>query len=42
MTPANSKTEDAKTMKLRTVIVRHMTTKTKLLNFQNFHCSIVL
>ena len=33
---ANSKIEDAKTMKLCTVIVRHISTKTQKLNFKIF------
>ena len=39
--PANSKTEDAMTMKLCTVIVCQISTKNQQLNFLNFHCSIV-
>ena len=40
--PANSKIKDAKTKKLCTVTVRHISTKTRPLNFQNFNCSIVV
>ena len=39
--PDNSKSEDIKTMKLCTVIIRHISTKTQQLNFQNSQCSIV-
>ena len=39
--PANSKTKDATTTKLCTVIVRHISTKNQQLDFQNFYCSIV-
>ena len=39
--PTNSKTKDAMTTKLSTVIVRHISTKNQLLNSPNFHCSIV-
>ena len=37
----NSKTEDATTTKLCTVIVRHVSTKNQQLDFPNFHRSIV-
>ena len=39
--PANSKTNDATTTKLCTVIVRHISTKNLQLDFPNFYCSIV-
>ena len=38
--PANSKTKDATTTKLCTVIVRHISTKNQQLDFPNFHFSI--
>ena len=40
-TDFNSKTKLAKTMKLCTVMVHHISTKTQQLNFQNFHCTLV-
>ena len=40
--PTNSKTKDATTTKLCTVIVRHISTKNQQLDFPDFHCSIVL
>ena len=39
--PVYSKTKDATTTKLCTVIVRHISTKNQQLDFPNFHCSIV-
>ena len=39
--PTNSKTKDATTTKLYTVIVRHISSKNQQLYFPNFHCSIV-
>ena len=39
--PANSKTKDATTTKLCTVIIRDISTKNQQLDFPNFHCSIV-
>ena len=39
--PINSKTKDATTTKLCTVIVRHISTKNQQLDFPNFYCSIV-
>ena len=39
--PTNSKTKDATRTKLCTVIVRHISTKNKQLDFSNLHCSIV-
>ena len=41
LTPTNSKIKDATSMKLCTVIVRHISTKNQQLDFPNFHCSIV-
>ena len=40
-TDFNSKTKMAKTMKLCTVMVHHISTKTEQLNFKNFHCTLV-
>ena len=39
--PTNSKTKDATTTKLCTVIVCHISTKHQQLDCPNFHCSIV-
>ena len=39
--PTNSKTKDARTTNLCTVIVCHISTKNQQLDFPNFHCSIV-
>ena len=39
--PTNSKTKDATTSKLCTVIVRHISTKNQQLHFSNFHFSII-
>ena len=39
--PTDSKTKEATTTKLCTVIVRHMSAKNQQLDFPHFHCSIV-
>ena len=41
LTPVNSKTKKARTMKLCTVIAYYITSITKQLKFLNSHCSIV-
>ena len=41
LTPANSETNEARTMKLCTVKAHYITTITKQLKFLNSHCSVV-
>ena len=40
--PTNSKTKDAMTTKVCTVIVCHISTKNQKLDFPTFHCSVAI